>query len=638
MIKRLIVLITAITAVSVMPAFAAEKTLTAQLDKDYTIAKFNMEFEEPGDYEITLTEPGGHDTYEASQTGPKSASCVIQDAKEGKWNITIRTESPEPELDEEGNPIEIEEPEIGKVKVTIEGSFQESVEVSKDIKVAQDIAGLEMFFRDETFVANWQSGSQGGINITITDAKTQQQLVSETVRGSSCEYELDPDAHERIVVTLVPSESSNVEGASVSRTMETANHPDARINFEDVKITNRDSIAMQASLDKAYKISAYLNDKEIISPVLTEAGDNDFALVTDVGQNDYLVYVTDPDTGYMRSYTYSLVKDVVAPTIKMAKSYENITTTDESITFEGSIDPDYKTFTINDADIRVAGDHTFKQEYALKEGDNNIHIEARDEAGNVSEYNATITRVIPEVAKVPWFPIIIGVCLVGLAATYIITAIMKSRREVERYSREVREAVKKEKRKVGAAFDVIPVWLQEVLRIGLPVICLFIIFRFCIFGTTVMSGSMEPKLKVGTTAVFNRLAYRNTLPERGDIILFWSDEFNAYFEKRVIGLPGDEIEFKSGYVFINGQRADESEYIAEDIETNSNKTFKVPEACVFVLGDNREYSYDSRYWNNPYIPLTKIKGKYIGGMNFSIKYMIQEKTGTLAEPPTNIAQ
>ena len=412
--------------------------------------------------------------------------------------------------------------------------------------------------------------------------------------------------------------------------MTTENNPDAQVKFEDVKITNRDSISAYLTLGKDYRVDAYLNGKLINEAGTLGAGEQEINLVTEVGDNSYLIYITDPETHYMKSYTYSLVKDVVAPTIKFEKSYENISTTDESILFEGSIDPDFETFVINDTPIKVEGDHTWKYEYELKEGTNNIHIEACDIAGNVSEYNTVVTRIIPKIAKVPWFPIVLGVCLVGIGVTCIITSISNRKKKYAEYDDEVISREKKEKKsKVAASYDVIPIWLQEVLRIGIPLIGIIVIMNFVVLGTSVMSGSMEPKLKVGSSVVYNRLAYKKHAPERGDIIAFWSGEEGKLMSKRVIGLPGDTIEFHNGYVYINGVMADEREYIDEDIETNSNKVFNVPAECVFVLGDNRENSYDSRYWNLPYVSYKDIKGKYMGQFEFSLRYKLLEKSGKL---------
>ena len=153
-----------------------------------------------------------------------------------------------------------------------------------------------------------------------------------------------------------------------------------------------------------------------------------------------------------------------------------------------------------------------------------------------------------------------------------------------------------------------------LIRFAIQAAVVIIFFTVVIRNTIVMSGSMEPTLVTGDYAIYNKLAYKFVDVQRGDIINFWSDEQNEYLSKRVIGVAGDTIEFHDGYVFINGHIADESAYLDEDVETNSVKSFLVPDNCVFVLGDNRERSYDSRYFLQPYIPIDKIVGKYIGSV------------------------
>ena len=125
-------------------------------------------------------------------------------------------------------------------------------------------------------------------------------------------------------------------------------------------------------------------------------------------------------------------------------------------------------------------------------------------------------------------------------------------------------------------------------------------------------GSMEPTLKAGAYAIYNRLAYTGKGVGRGDVVAFHSDELGLELAKRVIGIPGDEILFLGGKVIINGQPLDESGYIPEHIETYCNKSFQVPKDCVFVMGDNREYSYDSREYDQPYISVNCIDGKLMG--------------------------
>lgn len=147
---------------------------------------------------------------------------------------------------------------------------------------------------------------------------------------------------------------------------------------------------------------------------------------------------------------------------------------------------------------------------------------------------------------------------------------------------------------------------------------ILIITKFVLFIASTESGSMEPTLPVGFTTIYSRLAYMNNDIQRGDIISFFSHELGKNMAKRVIGISGDEICFRDGYVIANGQCLDETAYLDSDIETNCLKEFKVPEGYVFVLGDNREDSFDSRYWNNPYISIDDIQGKYMYQIPFSL--------------------
>lgn len=125
--------------------------------------------------------------------------------------------------------------------------------------------------------------------------------------------------------------------------------------------------------------------------------------------------------------------------------------------------------------------------------------------------------------------------------------------------------------------------------------------------------SMMPTFCPKDIAICYRQAYRRSEPRRGDIISFehCHDGEDKKYLKRVIGVAGDVIFFLNGHVYINGEKYDESAYIAEDVETNGMGVFVVPEGCVFVMGDNRENSNDSRYWDKSYVSIENIGSKVI---------------------------
>lgn len=141
----------------------------------------------------------------------------------------------------------------------------------------------------------------------------------------------------------------------------------------------------------------------------------------------------------------------------------------------------------------------------------------------------------------------------------------------------------------------------------------------------VSSSSMAPTLTTGDYVLYQKIIRSFG---RGDIV-----NMNANGEKnvckRIIGLPGEEISFMNGYVLINGEILDESDYISPDMETNCTEVFHVPEGCFFMLGDNREDSYDSRHWENPYISQKDIKGKMLFTIPFS---RLLSQTTTTPQP------
>ncbi|ACD52752.1 signal peptidase I [Clostridium botulinum] len=144
---------------------------------------------------------------------------------------------------------------------------------------------------------------------------------------------------------------------------------------------------------------------------------------------------------------------------------------------------------------------------------------------------------------------------------------------------------------------------------GLTIISAIVIglllWKFLIYTVWITSGSMIPTLEVKDRLIATRVHNPENL-NRGDIVIFDSDELKEILIKRLIGLPGDHIEIKNGIVSVNGEQLEE-----DYVENNEDydRIFDVPEGEYFFLGDNRANSDDSRYWKNPYIKSEKIQGK-----------------------------
>lgn len=141
-----------------------------------------------------------------------------------------------------------------------------------------------------------------------------------------------------------------------------------------------------------------------------------------------------------------------------------------------------------------------------------------------------------------------------------------------------------------------------------------LVFRVILQLSWVPSGSMETTIPKKTLLISWQLPYvmGDPVPERGNIVTFWSDELDKLLVKRVIGLPGDTVSFSGGYVYINGQRLEE-EYLDQQGGTISpdQSSFTVPEGCLFFLGDNRSGSNDARYWEESYIPVGNVKARVL---------------------------
>lgn len=140
----------------------------------------------------------------------------------------------------------------------------------------------------------------------------------------------------------------------------------------------------------------------------------------------------------------------------------------------------------------------------------------------------------------------------------------------------------------------------------------FVLFRVLLQLSYVPSGSMETTIPTKSLLIGWRLPYvvGDPVPERGNIVTFWDEELGHVLVKRVIGLPGDSITFEGGFVYIDGVKLEE-DYLPADGITKSDKSFQVPEGCIFVIGDNRTGSNDSRLLQEPYIPVDQVQGRVL---------------------------
>lgn len=139
-------------------------------------------------------------------------------------------------------------------------------------------------------------------------------------------------------------------------------------------------------------------------------------------------------------------------------------------------------------------------------------------------------------------------------------------------------------------------------------IVLFIfLVTFVVQGYKVYGSCMEPNLYTGERLLGNKFIYRFEQPVRGDVIVFrYPPNPEKVFIKRIVGLPGETVEIRNGAVYVNGSALDERIYVRNTAHGNFPPQ-RIPDGYVFVLGDNRDASNDSRFWGE--LPLSNIKAK-----------------------------
>ena len=178
------------------------------------------------------------------------------------------------------------------------------------------------------------------------------------------------------------------------------------------------------------------------------------------------------------------------------------------------------------------------------------------------------------------------------------------------------------------------IW-DYVKMIIIVVVVVLVVNNVVLINAKIPSESMENTIMTGDRIFGFRMAYglnfdffgkhisyKTKDPERFDIIIFkFPDDESQLFIKRLIGLPGETVEIRDGKVYINGSDEPLDDSFLPEVPTGNYCPYNVPENSYFMLGDNREYSRDSRFWKNTFVSFDEIVGKAVVRYYPSIKLL-----------------
>ena len=148
---------------------------------------------------------------------------------------------------------------------------------------------------------------------------------------------------------------------------------------------------------------------------------------------------------------------------------------------------------------------------------------------------------------------------------------------------------------------LLAVW--EVLEVVIVAVAtVFIIRTFLVQPFLVSGASMDPTFNSGNYLIIDEITYRFREPQRGEVIVFkYPNNPSTYYIKRIVSLPGEKVSVQMGKVTVYNKENPrglvlEEKYLPPGLRTTGNFTGNLKESEYFVLGDNRNYSYDSRSW------------------------------------------
>ena len=596
-------------------AQAATKTTKVNITQEAKNIVFKLAFEESGDYDAYLYDPDGN-MYTYVKLDDRTMTCEVEKVNVGEWETTV-----------------ISDNSIGKYTLSVSGKKDTATtNAGGNISVGKDIVGLKIYFKDNNLNVEWGDSSVGDVVVRVINLDNSEVLADEGIAENHFECEI-PDRVTNIAVSVVPSTSRNVAGAEQTFTYNVPVRPRPQITYAAETVTNNTILDTNIKIDEKYAFHVEDNDEVIYETDINDAGEYDISLeLASEGANNIKFYLISEE-GNMFSYPYLIALDTISPKLSLDKDYDHAKTSNQNVSISGKVE-DYDKLTVNGQEITPASDGVFEAPLNLHVGENEIVIAAVDKANNITKYDIVVERTAKKSFSSNAVAGLLCVIAVIVIAIIEVPKMLRKRKEgtvedtrtapsnkktvkqsTTKEPSNVRKKKKEKPEKKNNKYDSKIQWINchknFTIHFILYLLILIFVFGFAIDINYIPSASMEPTLMTGNVEISNKLAYVKRKPQRGDIISFYSRENKEIMGKRIIGVAGDKIEFYDGYVYINGELLDESAYLDEDVETNCMKTFEVPKGTVFVLGDNRQNSKDSRFFKNPYIKVSDIRDRHM---------------------------
>ena len=188
----------------------------------------------------------------------------------------------------------------------------------------------------------------------------------------------------------------------------------------------------------------------------------------------------------------------------------------------------------------------------------------------------------------------------------------RTRPEKKRKSRRKAKAAADKAEEKNPVKDIVDFMLPIVIAVILALLLKTLVFA----NAVVPSGSMLSTIEIGDRIVASRLAYITNDPQRYDVVIFkYPDDERQNYVKRIIGLPGETVEIKDGTVYVtqtNGKTIQlRDDFVTYCTPVGDYGPYKVPEDSYFMMGDNRNDSEDSRFWDHKFVKKKKIVGKVV---------------------------